>query len=606
MLVLFGLALASVALAGGRLGRLADLELRHPWAVAAAVGVQVLALGAFDEHGGELQGALHLASYGLATIFLWANRGLPGLWLIGLGGAANLAAISANGGVMPASAAALASAGLDADGGGGFANSAAVAEADLAFLGDVFAIPAAWPLSNVFSIGDGMIGLGLAVVLHAACGSRLVPSRTGELLALARQRRFARVWLAQTVSNLGDFVYSLAVAVSVVEQGLGAGALATILVVQTASAAVVGLLGAPLVDRLPRRRIMVGCDIARAAAVGSLLLAGSPSTAHILLVAACLGSFGALFQPALQASLPNLVPERLLVAANALVTGTFHVAVLAGPVLGGVLAASLGIDAAFALNAVSFLLSAVLFVGVQVPRAEAADEGEEGLRSLAEGLRHVVATPLLRGIALTTGIAMFAASIKQPIEPLFVVRGLGGAAGEVGLVVAAWGLGMVLGCAVAPALARRAPREALMAASLLLMGAVITVAATVGGVAALLWLWLLGGAGNGVLTVAYESLLQERTPDRLRGRVVAANEAGLDVMSVAGLVVAGVVGGALGFRGAFALAGLLLLVAALLARPLLRERRSPALPLAPAPAPGPRGRLRASLPEREVLLSEHG
>ncbi len=272
------------------------------------------------------------------------------------------------------------------------------------------------------------------------------------------------------------------------------------------------------------------------------------------------------------------------------------------------LAASLGIDAAFALNAASFLLSAVLFVGVQVPRAEAADEGEEGLRSLAEGLRHVVATPLLRGIALTTGIAMFAASIKQPIEPLFVVRGLGGAAGEVGLVVAAWGLGMVLGCAVAPALARRAPREALMAASLLLMGAVITVAATVGGVAALLWLWLLGGAGNGVLTVAYESLLQERTPDRLRGRVVAANEAGLDIMSVAGLVVAGVVGGALGFRGAFALAGLLLLVAALLARPLLRERRSPALPLAPAPAlaPGPRGRLRASLPEREVLLSEHG
>ena len=328
MLVLFGLALASVAVAGGRVSRLADLELRHSWAVGAAVGVQVLALGAFGDRGGDAQNALHLGSYGLAAVFLWANRGLPGLWLIGLGGAGNLAAIAANGGVMPASGAALASAGIAPDRGAGFVNSAAVAEADLAFLGDVFAIPASWPLSNVFSIGDGMIGLGLAVVMHAACGSRLVPSRTGELLALARQRRFARVWLAQTVSNLGDFVYSLAVAVSVIEQGLGAGVLATILIVQTASAAVVGLLGAPLVDRLPRRRIMVACDLARAAAVGSLLFAGTPSTAHILLVAACLGSFGALFQPALYASLPNLVSPRLLLTANATLSATFHLAVL--------------------------------------------------------------------------------------------------------------------------------------------------------------------------------------------------------------------------------------------------------------------------------------
>jgi MFS family permease len=581
LLVVFLLALVSVALAGGGLRRLADLRLRHTWAVGLALAAQVLVISVMPERFDGVHEPVHLASYALVGVFLWANRSLPGLWLIALGGGANLAAIVANAGVMPASPAALAAAGLPADGGSAFANSAAVAAPRLAFLGDVFAIPASWPLSNVFSIGDVMIALGVVVTLHAAAGSRLVPSRTGELVSLARQRRFVRVWLAQGVSNIGDFAYSLAVAASVVGQGRGAGTLATILIAQTACAAVVGILGAPLLDRVSRRRIMVAADLARAAAVGSLLLAGSPSTAHILLVAACLGSFGALFQPALQASLPNLVPARLLVSANALVTGTFHVAVLAGPVLGGLLASSVGVDAAFALNAASFLLSALLFVGVVIPRAERGDADEDGgVRALLEGLRHVVATPLVRGIALTTGTAMFAAAIKQPFEPVFVVRGLGGSVGEIGIVVAAWGLGMVLGCAVSPALSRRFAREGLIGASILVMGVVIAAAATVGAVPALLWLWLAGGAGNGVLSVAYESLLQERTPDRLRGRVLAANEAGLDVALVAGLVVAGAVGGSVGFRGAFLVAGALLVVVALLALPLLRPapRRRPRQP----------------------------
>ncbi|MBA2636630.1 MAG: MFS transporter, partial [Solirubrobacterales bacterium] len=337
--------------------------------------------------------------------------------------------------VMPASGSALASAGLPADHGTDFANSVAVADADLAFLGDVLAIPASWPLSNVFSVGDVVITLGIVVVLHVTCGSRLVPARDGNLAQLAREPRFARVWLAQAVSNLGDYVYLLAVTLTVVGQGMGVGTLATVLIVQTGAAALVGLLGAPLVDRFDRRTVMLLTDVVRAAAVGSLLLAGSPSIPHVLAVAACLGSLGALFQPALYASLPNLVPARLLVTANALVTGTFHVAVLAGPVIGALVAGTLGLEVAFAVNAASFLLSALLLVGVRLPRPAVAALGrsaDEGFGALLAGLRHIVASPLLRGVALTTGAVMFAAAIKQPGEPLLVVRGLGGSAGDVG------------------------------------------------------------------------------------------------------------------------------------------------------------------------------
>jgi hypothetical protein len=83
-------------------------------------------------------------------------------------------------------------------------------------------------------------------------------------------------------------------------------------------------------------------------------------------------------------------------------------------------------------------------------------------------------------------------------------------------------------------------------------------------------MWMLGGWGNALLTVAYETLLQQRTPDSLRGRVVAANEAVLDASLVAGLAVAGISAAALGTRGVMIVSGALLLVAAALVPLLLR------------------------------------
>ena len=114
----------------------------------------------------------HLVSYGFVVVFLAANTRRPGLWVVAAGTALNVGAIAANGGVMPASKGALEAAGmLDAD--GRFANSALVAHPRLEFLGDVFAWPAPLPLANVFSVGDVLIVVGAAIVVHRVCGSRL-------------------------------------------------------------------------------------------------------------------------------------------------------------------------------------------------------------------------------------------------------------------------------------------------------------------------------------------------------------------------------------------------------------------------------------------------
>jgi|tagenome__1003787_1003787.scaffolds.fasta_scaffold20982835_3 hypothetical protein len=160
--------LALVPLAGGRLSALVELQFRRPWLLWAALALQVVMF----MPGGPAWPAAHLSSYALAGAFVWHNRRIPYLWLLCLGGALNLAAITANGGTMPASPTAEAEAGLI---GTDPANSAVLAHPHLAFLGDVFAIPASWPLHNVFSVGDVVLVVGAGLLIHRVTGSRLLP-----------------------------------------------------------------------------------------------------------------------------------------------------------------------------------------------------------------------------------------------------------------------------------------------------------------------------------------------------------------------------------------------------------------------------------------------
>jgi hypothetical protein len=172
-IVLFN-ALA-VPLFGGRLTALAEVRAKLAWTLLIALGLQVVSLSVPGIPEG-LRPVLQLASYPAAGVFVTANRRLPGMLLIGLGALLNAAAMSANGGVMPASPSALAAAGLSLHH-DSYVNSGLVENARLPFLGDVFAIPSSLPLHNVFSVGDVCIGLGVVIAMHGLCGSRLRPHR---------------------------------------------------------------------------------------------------------------------------------------------------------------------------------------------------------------------------------------------------------------------------------------------------------------------------------------------------------------------------------------------------------------------------------------------
>lgn len=182
LLVLTAIALViTVPLAGGRLSRLADIRPRAVWAVLAAAAIQV-AITTFAAKGSHsLHAGLHVFSYVLDAYFVFANRRLSGIPVVALGAGLNVLAITSNGGVMPASAWALRISGIAER--TGFDNSAHVAHAHLAFLGDVIPVPGPWPIGNVLSVGDLIIFTGALLVLHRACASRLAPRRAARAAA---------------------------------------------------------------------------------------------------------------------------------------------------------------------------------------------------------------------------------------------------------------------------------------------------------------------------------------------------------------------------------------------------------------------------------------
>lgn len=162
-----------VALPGSDPRRLAWVRLHHTWLVWSALASQVLIISVLPD-AGRLSNAAHLFTYVLAATFVILNMRSAGTAVIGLGGGLNLAAILVNGGVMPASADALTASGWESPT-GQFANSAVVPGARLAFLGDIFATPSWLPVDSVFSLGDVIVALGIALFLHQTCRPRTAP-----------------------------------------------------------------------------------------------------------------------------------------------------------------------------------------------------------------------------------------------------------------------------------------------------------------------------------------------------------------------------------------------------------------------------------------------
>jgi MFS family permease len=268
-------------------------------------------------------------------------------------------------------------------------------------------------------------------------------------------RDFGLLWTGAAVSLLGDGVYIVAIAWQVYELSNSPAALSLIGVAWTLPLAAFLLVGGVVSDRFDRRRVMIATDVVRALAVSAiavLSLTGALELWHLFLLAMVFGTGEAFFGPAFNASVPQIVPERMLVQANSLdqFIRPFMMA-LAGPAIGGWTVAALGAGAAFALDAGSFIVSA-LAISLMSTGFAIVREGEEpssALADLREGFRFVRAHTWLWGTLLGAAISLLA--FWGPIEvlvPYRIKNDLGGGADDFGLVLAAGGVGSIVAAVV--------------------------------------------------------------------------------------------------------------------------------------------------------------
>lgn len=192
------LALLSPVFFGGRLRRFGDVRIRQAVVLPIALVSQVVIIEVIPEANHGALSAVHVATYVAAGWFVWINRAIPGLWIIALGAASNGVTIAVNGGTLPATRAALNIAGIHPKP-DEFLNSGVLSHPHLGFLGDVFAIPDGFPLSNVFSVGDALIVVGVFWAAHRICGSRLAPAWRPEAEPTEDETLKATTWAVDSV-----------------------------------------------------------------------------------------------------------------------------------------------------------------------------------------------------------------------------------------------------------------------------------------------------------------------------------------------------------------------------------------------------------------------
>jgi MFS family permease len=273
---------------------------------------------------------------------------------------------------------------------------------------------------------------------------------------LFRNRNYRLLWGSQALSEFG--ISASAIAFPLLVLSLTGSAAATGLVLGTSAAAalLVGLPAGALADRWNRKTIMLGCEAVQALATGTLVVAlflGVASLPHVLVVAAVIGVCGALFEPAEDACLPNLVPAEQLSTAVAMNSARGELGQLAGTAVGGFLFA-VARFAPFAMNVLTHIISFFLLLFLRVPPRTVRPEpvGHIG-REISAGLRWMWRQRPIRVIGL------FAVVLNLFFTAYFVViivlaQAKGVSSGEIGIMAAMFGVGGILGALAAPYLLR--------------------------------------------------------------------------------------------------------------------------------------------------------
>ena len=622
------LALIVGALAGGAFPRLAELRLRWSLLLVAALGLRLLVEVSQETGIGTWipAGLAYLAAYALIFVWLWGNWRVPGLQIASVGIGANILAVLINGGHMPIWSAAFFSAGfaeadilndpfhflLRTDTVGGFVASGGL-------FGDVIPIPIPF-IRDVVSIGDVLLALGIfwAIVYSmtragapsrgalalgqsllgqstagtfqagvAYAGASSIPADAGQAvpageaipraqspyLRLVRNRNFSLLWTGQLISLLGDRIHIIALGALVAGRGTALEVGLTFAATAVPSV-LLGPLAGVLVDRWDRRRTMIACDVVRAGLVLTVPFAFEIHIGLVYLAAFLIATVTLLFRPAKTAVVPAMVDKDDLVAANSAMSVPETAADLIGFPVAGLIVTALSsvIGAAFVLDAGTYVVSAVLIAAMVLPRQVEPPAERISLRNvwreMQEGFAFLWGESALLSNTLLSTMAQVAVGAEIVVSLLYardvVDRGATSFEQMYSLLLTAIAVGSVLAGIAVGWIGDRVPKGPLVITGFIGMGLSLAAAGLTTNPVLAIIAFFFTGAANMLFIIPTVTLFQQRTPQRLMGRVVSSRQALVFGSIAASMGISGWLAGIIGPAQVLVLSGAICAAAGLI------------------------------------------
>jgi MFS family permease len=373
-------------------------------------------------------------------------------------------------------------------------------------------------------------------------------------------RDFRRLWAAGTISIFGSLVtrYALPFAAIAVANA-GPAQIAVLRALELIGVLLVGLAAGAWVDRLRRRPIMVAADLGRAVLLGSIplaALAGVLGLGQLFAVAFLAAILSTFFDAADRAFLPGIVERDELIAANSALTASASAAEFSAFGIGGILVQLFTAPFAIALDAASFVASAVLIGSIHRPEPPSppVEAREPVLREIRQGVRLVIGSPVLRALTGATAAAHLLWGIFGTSYILFAVGIVGVGPAALGIIAGVGGASSLLGAVVAGRATRRFGLGPCLIGGMILFtigNAFIPLApsgAVLLGAACLVLQQFVGDGGYTVYDIAQVSLRQSIVDDRLMGRVTSTVNVATVIVQLGGTIAGGLIAAAFGLR----------------------------------------------------------
>jgi len=378
-----------------------------------------------------------------------------------------------------------------------------------------------------------------------------------------RNRQFLLLWTAHLVSNFGDWLAILALFSLIAFRWHGtADQVAGIFVSFILPWAVLGPVAGVFVDRWHLKRTMISSDLVRAGL--ALLLPFATTPMQVYIVFGAISAVSTFFMPAQSASIPRLVKKEEILVANALNTQAFQFNRVISPAIAGLLVAWAGEKACFYIDAVSFVLSAVLLAMIALPHVEKQARG--GIQALWEqlrtGLLHLHRHHTLRFVMIAMASAMFVIGTFNALVAVYVRDTLHGDSRTFGALITVIGIGTIAGAALLARFGQKKSRLLIVIVGIFGTGTGVFLLALATNSFMAVVSSLAMGSTVSLILVPSQTVVQEETPHDMIGRVSSTQLSLMTLAQLIGVALSGKLAAWLGIRQLyFVLSVALLLIA---------------------------------------------